>query len=240
MSLAGQFRSLNSVQRNTFAACFLGWTLDAFDFFLLTFCLTTIAACFHASRKQVEEAIFWTLAMRPVGAFLFGMMAERLGRRPTLIVNVVAFSVFELASAFAPTLHSFLVCRALFGIAMGGVWGVGAALALESLPARESRLLLGTVAGGLRLRQPACRPAFRDALPSPARHRPVRQLARPVYDWGAARSAWLLPQLQGRRVACMARGSPRPRLIRHRAGAPPRFHSAFYSVIFRSFSSSSC
>lgn len=148
MSFAGHFRSLNSVQRNTFSACFLGWTLDAFDFFLLTFCLTAIAAGFHSSRKQVEEAIFWTLAMRPVGAFLFGAMAERLGRRPTLIVNVVAFSAFELASALAPTLHSFLVCRALFGIAMGGVWGVGAALALESLPAQNRGFFSGLLQEG--------------------------------------------------------------------------------------------
>ena len=148
MSLAGHFRSLNRAQRNTFFACFLGWTLDAFDFFLLTFCLTTIAASFHTSRKGVEEAIFWTLAMRPVGAFLFGTMAEKLGRRPTLILNVVAFSVFELASAFAPTLHSFLVCRALFGVAMGGVWGVGAALALESLPAENRGFFSGLLQEG--------------------------------------------------------------------------------------------
>jgi SHS family lactate transporter-like MFS transporter len=134
MGLLRNLRSLNAAQRNTFAACFLGWTLDAFDFFLLTFCLTAITVTFHTTRKEVEEAIFWTLVMRPVGAFLFGSMAERYGRRPTLMINVIAFSVFELASAFAPTLHSFLVCRALFGIAMGGVWGVGAALALETLP----------------------------------------------------------------------------------------------------------
>ena len=134
MALLRNFRALNSAQRNTFAACFLGWTLDAFDFFLLTFCLTAITVTFHTTRKEVEEAIFWTLVMRPVGAFLFGSLAERYGRRPTLMINVVAFSAFELASAFAPTLHSFLVCRALFGIAMGGVWGVGAALALETLP----------------------------------------------------------------------------------------------------------
>ena len=134
MPLLKNFKELTSTQRNTFAACFLGWTLDAFDYFLLTFCLSAIALEFHATHKQVEEAIFWTLAMRPLGAFLFGIMAERFGRRPTLILNVVAFSVFELASAFAPTLHSFIVCRALFGIAMGGVWGVGAALALETLP----------------------------------------------------------------------------------------------------------
>jgi SHS family lactate transporter-like MFS transporter len=134
MPIIGHFRSLNRVQRNTFSACFLGWTLDAFDFFLLTFCLKAIAATFHVGVKQVAEAVFWTLVMRPVGAFLFGLMAEKYGRRPTLMLNIVAFSFFELASAFAPTLHSFLVCRALFGIAMGGVWGVGAALALETLP----------------------------------------------------------------------------------------------------------
>jgi SHS family lactate transporter-like MFS transporter len=136
MSLAANFSALTRTQRNTFAACFLGWTLDAFDFFLLTFCLTAIATTYRVSRKEVEEAIFWTLAMRPVGAFLFGAMAEKYGRRPTLIVNIVAFSVFELASAFAPTLAVFLILRAFFGIAMGGVWGVGSALALETLPAK--------------------------------------------------------------------------------------------------------
>jgi SHS family lactate transporter-like MFS transporter len=142
------FRALTRVQRNTFAACFLSWMLDAFDFFLLTLCLSAISADFHATHKQVEEAIFWTLAMRPVGAFLFGAMAERFGRRPTLILNVVAFSVFELASALAPSLHSFLVCRALFGVAMGGVWGVGAALALETLPAKNRGFFSGLLQEG--------------------------------------------------------------------------------------------
>ena len=117
-------------------------------FFLLTFCLKAIAADFHVGVKQVAEAIFWTLVMRPVGALLFGAMAERYGRRPTLMLNVVAFSVFELASAFAPTLHSFLVCRALFGVAMGGVWGVGAALALETLPARGRGFFSGLLQEG--------------------------------------------------------------------------------------------
>jgi SHS family lactate transporter-like MFS transporter len=132
--LLGELRSLNAVQRNTFAACFLGWTLDAFDYFLLTLCLSAIAADFHVGIKDVAEATFWTLLMRPLGAFLFGVMAERVGRRPTLMLNIVSFSVFGLASAFAPTLTSFMVCRALFGVAMGGEWGVGAALAFETLP----------------------------------------------------------------------------------------------------------
>jgi SHS family lactate transporter-like MFS transporter len=148
MPFLGKLRALTKVQRNTFSACFLGWTLDAFDFFLLTFCLTAITVTFHTGRKQVEEAIFWTLAMRPLGAFLFGSMAEKYGRRPTLIVNVIAFSVFELASAFAPTLHSFLICRALFGVAMGGVWGVGAALALETLPAEGRGFFSGLLQEG--------------------------------------------------------------------------------------------
>ena len=86
--------------------------------------------------------------MRPLGAFLFGAMAERYGRRPTLIVNVIAFSAFRLASALAPTLHSFLVCRALFGVAMGGVWGVGAALALETLPAEGRGFFSGLLQEG--------------------------------------------------------------------------------------------
>ena len=118
MALLRELRSLNAVQRNTFAACFLGWTLDAFDYFLLTLCLTSIAADFHVGIKSVAEAIFWTLAMRPVGAFLFGLMAERFGRRPTLMLNIISFSALGLASAFAPTIGSFLICRALFGVAM--------------------------------------------------------------------------------------------------------------------------
>ncbi|HEX9199829.1 MAG TPA: MFS transporter [Acidobacteriaceae bacterium] len=148
MPLFRELRSLTRVQRNTFSACFLGWTLDAFDFFLLTFCLKAIAGTFHVSVKEVAEAVFWTLVMRPLGAFLFGAMAEKYGRRPTLMINVIAFSVFELASAFAPTLHSFLVCRALFGIAMGGVWGVGAALALETLPAQGRGFFSGLLQEG--------------------------------------------------------------------------------------------
>src|ERR1700745_4337988 len=99
MDLRDRFRSLTTVQRNTFTACFLGWTLDAFDFFLLTVCLRAIAADFHTGIKQIAEAIFWTLVMRPLGALIFGVMAERFGRRPTLMLNIVCFSVFELASA---------------------------------------------------------------------------------------------------------------------------------------------
>lgn len=141
-------QSLTQIQRNTFTACFLGWSLDAFDYFLLTLCLRSVAATFHVTLAAAAEATFWTLAMRPVGALLFGWMAERFGRRPTLMLNVVAFSVFELASAFAPTMPVFLLCRALFGIAMGGEWGVGSALALEVLPADRRGFFSGLLQEG--------------------------------------------------------------------------------------------
>jgi MFS transporter, SHS family, lactate transporter len=134
MESMGHFRRLTPVQRNTFIACFLGWALDAFDFFILIFCVNALAAQFQTKVSAITEAIFLTLAMRPVGALLFGWMADRFGRRPTLMVDIIAYSVFELASAFAPSLKFFLVMRALFGIAMGGEWGVGAALAFETLP----------------------------------------------------------------------------------------------------------
>ncbi|MGA8938239.1 MAG: MFS transporter, partial [Acidobacteriaceae bacterium] len=117
------FRALSSSQRRAYTACFLGWTLDAFDFFLLTFCLDAIAATFHVSLKIAATSIFWTLLMRPVGALVFGALAEKFGRRPTLMLNVASYSVFVIASAFAPTFGWFLGARALFGVAMGGEWG---------------------------------------------------------------------------------------------------------------------
>jgi SHS family lactate transporter-like MFS transporter len=148
MFIVSNLRELTVPQRRTFTACFLGWMLDAFDFFLLTLCLTAIAKDFHVGLPQIAEALFWTQVMRPVGAFLFGTMAEKYGRRPTLMLNVVAFSVFELASAFMPGLHSFLICRALFGIAMGGEWGVASALALETLPVKGRGFFSGLLQEG--------------------------------------------------------------------------------------------
>ncbi len=148
MEFIGHFRKLTSVQRNTFIACFLGWSLDAFDFFILTFCVSAIATEFQAKVSAVAAAIFITLAFRPVGAFLFGMMADRFGRRPTLMVDIIAYSVFELSSAFAPSLKIFLITRALFGIAMGGEWGVGAALAFETLPAEGRGFFSGLLQEG--------------------------------------------------------------------------------------------
>jgi len=148
MGFLGHFRRLTPVQRNTFIACFLGWALDAFDFFILVFCVSAIATQFQTRVSAIAEAIFITLAMRPVGAFLFGLMADRFGRRPTLMVDIIAYSVFELASAFAPSLKVFLIMRAFFGIAMGGEWGVGAALAFETLPAEGRGFFSGLLQEG--------------------------------------------------------------------------------------------
>ncbi|HXN99516.1 MAG TPA: MFS transporter, partial [Candidatus Acidoferrales bacterium] len=144
----GHFRGLNSTQRNTFIACFLGWSLDAFDFFILVFCVSALAAEFHTKVSTVLEANFLTLAMRPVGAFLFGFLADRYGRRPALMIDIICFSIFELGSAFAPSFHWFLIMRAFFGIAMGGEWGVGAALAFETLPAKGRGFFSGLLQEG--------------------------------------------------------------------------------------------
>jgi SHS family lactate transporter-like MFS transporter len=132
------FRTLTSRQKHAFAACFLGWSLDAFDFFILVFCLSAVAADFRVQRSAVAAALSITLLFRPVGAFLFGIIADRFGRRPTLMINIACYSLLELACAFAGSMHTLLILRALFGIAMGGEWGVGAALAFETLP-KENR-----------------------------------------------------------------------------------------------------
>jgi SHS family lactate transporter-like MFS transporter len=148
MNVFAPFRRLTPTQRHTFFACFLGWSLDAFDFFILVFCVSAIAGEFHTTVSAITEAIFLTLAMRPVGAFLFGFLADRFGRRPALMIDIICFSIFELGSAFAPSLHAFLIMRALFGIAMGGEWGVGAALAFETLPAKGRGFFSGLLQEG--------------------------------------------------------------------------------------------
>ena len=148
MNVLARFQRLTPQQRNTFIACYLGWSLDAFDFFILVVCLPAIATEFHAKISDVSEAIFWTLAMRPVGAFLFGMLADRFGRRRVLMLDIISFSFLELASAFAPSLKVFLILRALFGVAMGGEWGVGAALTFETLPAEGRGIFSGVLQVG--------------------------------------------------------------------------------------------
>ncbi|MGC9197716.1 MAG: MFS transporter [Acidobacteriaceae bacterium] len=148
MSLLRPFWGLNARQRRVFLACFLSWSLDAFDFFLLTYCLDSVRASFHLSLQAVAEALFWTLAMRPVGALLFGALAERFGRRPALMLNIGCSSIFALASAFAPNWQAFLWLRALYGVAMGGEWGVGAALTMETLPMETRGFFSGLLQEG--------------------------------------------------------------------------------------------
>src|SRR5438552_2841392 len=142
------FRSLSRAQRNTFIACFLGWTLDALDFFLLTFVLGPIAHNFGRTIEQVTFAITITLMMRPLGAFIFGWLGDRFGRRIPLMIDIVFYSIIELLTAFAPNFATFLLLRALFGIGMGGEWGLGASLAMESLPTQTRGLFSGILQQG--------------------------------------------------------------------------------------------
>jgi SHS family lactate transporter-like MFS transporter len=135
-------------QRNVVIAAYLGWTLDAFDFFLMVFMFKDISADLHSSMQVVSTAVFLTLAMRPIGAFLFGRLADRFGRKPALMWNIAAFSILECASGFAPTMTTLLIVRALFGVAMGGEWGIGSALTMESIPASSRGFVSGLLQTG--------------------------------------------------------------------------------------------
>ena len=142
------FKLLNHDQRNTFVACFLGWALDAFDFFLLTFVLVPVAHEFGRSIPEVAFGITLTLMMRPLGAFLFGLLGDKFGRRVPLMADIIFYSVIELLTAFAPNFTVFLLLRALFGVGMGGEWGLGASLAMESLPTAARGLFSGILQQG--------------------------------------------------------------------------------------------
>ncbi len=133
------------------SAGFLGWTLDAFDFFLVTLCLTAIARDFGKSDAAIGYSIALTLAFRPVGALLFGLMADRYGRRLPLMIDLIFYSIMEVATGFAPNFTTFLVLRALFGIGMGGEWGVGASLAMEKVPPKWRGVLSGLLQQGYSL-----------------------------------------------------------------------------------------
>lgn len=135
-------------QYHVVIASFLGWTIDAFDFFILIFVMGDSAKEFGSTVQVVSWAITLTLGLRVVGALLFGRLADHYGRKPMLMFNVLAFSLLECASGFAPTLTAFLVLRALFGIAMGGEWGIGASLTMESIPARWRGFVSGLLQSG--------------------------------------------------------------------------------------------
>ena len=148
MGVLDDLKALDKDQRSAFMASFLGWTLDAFDFFLLTFVIKAIAADFHVKPSAVQAAIFLTLVARPFGALFFGWLADKFGRRPVLMADVMLYSLLELGSAFAPSLITLLVLRTMFGFVMGGEWGIGASLALESIPARSRGVVSGILQEG--------------------------------------------------------------------------------------------
>jgi SHS family lactate transporter-like MFS transporter len=129
-------------------AGFLGWTLDAFDYFLVVMTLTAIGAEFHKTDVQMAAALTLTLAFRPVGAFIFGLLADRYGRRMPLMLDLVFYSVIEVFSGLTHNFTTFLVLRALFGIGMGGEWGVGASLTMEKVPAKLRGVLSGLLQEG--------------------------------------------------------------------------------------------
>jgi SHS family lactate transporter-like MFS transporter len=151
MSLIADLKSLEPRQRSAIWASYLGWTLDAFDFFLLVFMMKAISAEFGTDVKSVAVAIMLTLAARPFGALFFGILADRFGRRPILMVVILAFSAFSALSGFADSLMQLLVIRTLFGFAMGGEWGIGASLVMETIPAK----LRGPVSGLLQSGYPS-------------------------------------------------------------------------------------
>src|SRR5882762_9765836 len=129
-------------------AGFLGWTLDAFDFFVVVFLFSTLSKAFGVSKKEIVLTTTATLAMRPIGALLFGLLADRFGRRIPLMANVIYFSMIELLCGFSPNFTVFFILRALFGIGMGGEWGVGASLAMEAAPVRWRGILSGILQSG--------------------------------------------------------------------------------------------
>jgi SHS family lactate transporter-like MFS transporter len=138
-------------QRNALIAGFVGWTLDAFDFFILTYVLSDVARDFHRSRPDIALTLTASLAMRPLGALIFGLLADRFGRRLPLMLDVIFYSIVEVLSGLAPGYRSFMVLRLLYGIGMGGEWGVGASLALESVPARWRGIVSGLLQEGYAL-----------------------------------------------------------------------------------------
>jgi MFS transporter, SHS family, lactate transporter len=148
LAFAAELKNLTPTQRKVVVASFLGWTLDAFDFFILVFVLKDVAKEFGTDVKSVAFAIMLTLAMRPLGALLFGLAADRFGRRPVLMLDVLLYSALEFATAFAPSLTALLILRALFGIAMGGEWGVAASLTMESIPQSSRGVVSGVLQAG--------------------------------------------------------------------------------------------
>lgn len=140
--------SSKRTQHNAVLAGFLGWTLDAFDFFILTFILVDVAKDFHKSIPDIALTLTATLAMRPVGALIFGLMADRYGRKRPMMINIIFYSIIEVFSGLAPNYTLFMILRLLYGIGMGGEWGVGASLVMESAPMKRRGFLSGVLQEG--------------------------------------------------------------------------------------------
>lgn len=153
MAVLDELKALDKDQRSAFVASLLGWTLDAFDFFLLTFVVKEVAHDFGAKPSEVLFSLTLTLAARPFGALFFGWLADRFGRKPILQIDVALYAVFALASAFAPNLIWLLVLRTLFGFAMGGEWGIGASLVMESIPPKARGVVSGMLQEGYAIGQ---------------------------------------------------------------------------------------
>ena len=135
-------------QKHAVTASYLGWTLDALDFFLLVFVLKDVAAEFNTNIGGVALAVTLTLAARPLGAFLFGRLADAYGRRPILMINIAVYSLLSFSTAFAPNLTVFLLVRTAFGIRMGGVWGIGSSLAMETIRPESRGIVSGLLQSG--------------------------------------------------------------------------------------------
>src|SRR5436190_9748442 len=157
---------MKASSRHAVLAGFLGWTLDAFDFFVVVFLLDILAAQFKVSKRDIVFTLTATLMFRPIGALIFGFLADRYGRRIPLMANVIYFSVIELLSGFSQTFTQFLILRALFGIGMGGEWGVGASLAMEQAPRKWRGVLSGILQSGYSIGYLLAAVASRMVLPS--------------------------------------------------------------------------
>ena len=140
--------NLTSQQKKAIVAAYLGWSLDAFDFFLLTFLIKDIAKEFGVDVPHVAYALFLTLAFRFVGAFIFGRIGDAIGRKPALMIDILSYSIIGAAAAFSPNLTVFLILRALFGVAMGGEWGLGSSLVMESIPPEARGPVSGLLQAG--------------------------------------------------------------------------------------------
>lgn len=218
MSVIADLKALTKSQRSAFTASLLGWTLDAFDFFILTFVVKEIAGDFKMKATAILAAITVTLMLRAPGALFFGWLADKFGRRPVLMADVLLYSALELATAFAPNFTVFIILRALFGFAMGGEWGIGASLAFESLPRKNRGLLSGILQEGYAL-------GFLLAA--------VVHYAAPYIGWRGMFVVGVLPALLVLYIRTQVGESPAWERTRARAAASGTKRTGVFASLFR-------